>query len=86
MTTREAYIFGWVFGRLNPEGDTTLAAMRPYSANAQAISADGHVEHEQETKYPGTDRHKAIADFESMKKQRPGIEAVKDIAKGKWER
>ena len=39
MTTREAYIFGWVFGRLNPEGDTTLAAMRPYSANAQAISA-----------------------------------------------
>lgn len=39
MTTREAYIFGWVFGRLNPEGDTTLAAMRPYSANAQAICA-----------------------------------------------
>lgn len=39
MTTREAYVFGWVYGRLNPEGDTALAAMRPYSANAQAISA-----------------------------------------------
>lgn len=42
MTTREAYIFGWVFGRLQQDddsGDTTLAAMRPYSANAQAISA-----------------------------------------------
>lgn len=39
MTTREAYVFGWVYGRLSPEGDTALAAMRPYSANAQAISA-----------------------------------------------
>ena len=39
MTTREAYVFGWVFGRLSPEGDTTLAAMRPYSANAKAIAA-----------------------------------------------
>ena len=39
MTTREAYVFGWVYGRLNPEGDTALAAMRPYSANAQAISS-----------------------------------------------
>ena len=39
MTTREAYVFGWVYGRLNPEGNTTLAAMRPYSANATAISA-----------------------------------------------
>lgn len=41
MTTREAYIFGWVFGRLQQDddsGDTTLAAMRPYSANAKAIS------------------------------------------------
>ena len=39
MTTRESYVFGWVYGRLSPDGDTALAAMRPYSANAQAISA-----------------------------------------------
>ena len=42
MTAREAYVFGWVYGRLQQDddsGDTTLAAMRPYSANAQAISA-----------------------------------------------
>ena len=38
MTNREAYVFGWVFGRLNaaayPQeigGDLTLAAQRPYS-------------------------------------------------------
>ena len=48
MTSREAYAFGWVFGRLNAEsfpdpvgGDVALAAPRPYSANAKAIS-DAH--------------------------------------------
>lgn len=38
------------------------------------------------TTYPGTERHKAIADFEAYKKSHPGIIAVKNIAKGKWER
>ena len=48
MTSREAYVFGWVFGRLNAEafpqivgGDVALAAPRPYSANAKVIS-DAH--------------------------------------------
>lgn len=48
MTSREAYVFGWVFGRLNADafpqtvgGDVALAAPRPYSANARAI-ADAH--------------------------------------------
>ena len=44
MTSREAYVFGWVFGRLNAEsypdqigGDISLACARPYSANAKVI-------------------------------------------------
>lgn len=44
MTNREAYVFGWVFGRLNaaayPQeigGDLTLAAQRPYTALARVI-------------------------------------------------
>lgn len=48
MINREAYVFGWVFGRLNAEafpqsvgGDVALAAPRPYSANARVIS-DAH--------------------------------------------
>lgn len=48
MTNREAYVFGWVFGRINAEaypqtagGDVALAASRPYTANARAIS-DAH--------------------------------------------
>ena len=45
MTSREAYVFGWVFGRLSIEafpaeigGDVALAAPRPYTANARIIS------------------------------------------------
>ena len=48
MTNREAYVFGWVFGRLSIEafpeeigGDVALAAARPYTANARVIS-DAH--------------------------------------------
>ena len=48
MTNREAYVFGWVFGRLSAEvfpkdigGDIALAAPRPYTANARIIS-DAH--------------------------------------------
>ena len=44
MTNRDAYVFGWVFGRLNAEafpnsvgGDVALAPQRPYSSSAKAI-------------------------------------------------
>lgn len=40
----------------------------------------------QRSKYPGTERRQALADFETYKKAHPGIEAVKDIEKSKWER
>lgn len=36
--------------------------------------------------YPGNGRSQAIKDFEAYKKSHPGIIAVKDIEKGKWER
>ena len=57
-----------------------------YWLRLNRVYEDGHTVAEQETKFPGTERHKAIAEFERLKKQRPGIEAVKDIEKGKWER
>lgn len=37
-------------------------------------------------KYTGTERRQAIKDFESYQKSHPGIVAVKDIEKSKWER
>lgn len=36
--------------------------------------------------YCGKERHKALARFEELKKQHPGIEAVMDIEKRSWER
>ena len=46
MTNREAYVFGWVFGRINAEvfpddigPDPWEACMRPYTCSAQMISA-----------------------------------------------
>lgn len=38
------------------------------------------------TTYPGTERRKAIADFAAYQKSHPGIIAVKDIEKARWER
>ena len=36
--------------------------------------------------FPGKQRRDALKRFEELKKQRPGIEAVKDIGKKGWER
>ena len=36
--------------------------------------------------YNGTERSAALKRFEQLKKERPGIEAVKNIEKGKWEK
>lgn len=36
--------------------------------------------------YTGKERRQAIARFEALKKQRPGLEAIKDIEKKAWER
>jgi DNA-binding XRE family transcriptional regulator len=44
MTNRDAYIFGWVYGRIcaelkdQTEGNIQLAAMRPYSASGGIIT------------------------------------------------
>lgn len=37
-------------------------------------------------RYLGKERREAVKHFEEIKKQRPGLEAVKDIAKRAWER
>lgn len=36
--------------------------------------------------YDGSDRSKAIKRYEQLKKEYPGIEAIKDIEKGRWEK
>ncbi len=36
--------------------------------------------------YSGTERRAALSRFEALKKEYPGIEAIKDIEKGRWEK
>lgn len=50
------------------------------------VYADGHEHTDQETKYPGTERREAIKAFESMQRERPGIECKVDISKKSWEK
>lgn len=40
----------------------------------------------QRTNYPGTERRQALKDFADYRKSHPGIEAIKDIEKAKWEK
>ena len=47
---------------------------------------DGSEIREIDEAYAGTERHEALARFNQLKKERPGIEAVKNIEKGKWEK
>lgn len=48
--------------------------------------ADGTVVEAETEVFQGRERHAAIKRFEEIKKARPGIEAVEDIAKKSWER
>lgn len=50
------------------------------------ILDDGTETVESEAKYPGTERRKALADFDAYVKAHPGIVAEKDIEKSRWER
>lgn len=47
---------------------------------------DNHDERTSSVKYPGTQRHKAIADYHEYVRTHPGIIAIMDIEKPKWER
>lgn len=57
-----------------------------YYVRILKVYEDGTTVPELAETYKGTERREALARFEALKKQRPGIEAVKDIEKGKWER
>ena len=50
------------------------------------VYSDGSEHELSRTTYEGADRHKAIADFNAMKKQYPQFEYILDIAKGRWEK
>ena len=57
-----------------------------YYITITKVFADGTEAAELEETYSGTQRHEAIKRFHQLKKERPGISAEIDIAKGRWER
>lgn len=57
-----------------------------YFVTIDRVFEDGTTTTELREVFPGKQRRDAIKRFEELKKQRPGIEAVKDIAKRDWER
>ena len=57
-----------------------------YAVELVKIMEDGSEVNQLREVYKGKERHTAIARFEALKKEHPGITAVKDIEKSKWER
>ena len=69
-----------------------ITALREYQGGVEYYITltktldDGTQVKELSETYTGKERRQAIARFEALKKQRPGIEAIKDIEKKAWER
>lgn len=57
-----------------------------YFVTLDKIYDDGTRIAEINERYEGKQRREALARFEELKKQRPGIEAIMDIEKRHWER
>lgn len=57
-----------------------------YYLRTTLIYDDGSRTKTETQRFPGTERHKAIAEFERLTKLHPDWKATKDIEKSKWER
>ena len=57
-----------------------------YTVRIVRTYEDGTTEKPLEEIYTGAQRREALARFAALKRQRPGLEAVEDIAKRSWER
>lgn len=57
-----------------------------YYIRFSTIYEDGTKEETATERYPGKERHKALARFAELKKQYSGAEFEQDIAKKSWER
>ncbi len=76
-----------------PSHDSLLLQRCISSGNAKVYYVRRFRHYEDGTKieteterYPGKERHKALARFDELLKQYPGIEATRDIERKSWER
>lgn len=57
-----------------------------YTLRLYRLYEDGHQQDEEKTTYAGTERKRALLDYEAVRRQRPGINSSVDISKKSWER
>lgn len=57
-----------------------------YFITIERVFEDGTTTTELSERFPGKERHNAFKRFEALKRQRPGIETIKDVDKKQWER
>lgn len=69
----------------NERASRTITELESYITLTKTLDDGTQVKELSET-YTGKERRQAIARFEALKKERPGIEAIKDIEKKAWER
>lgn len=74
------------FERLTIERDPSRYGGITYYVRILRKYEDGTEIQVSSERFEGKERHKALKRYEDIKKQRPGIEAVKDIEKRYWEK
>ena len=57
-----------------------------YHLKLYKLYEDGTKQQELAENYPGKERHKVLARYKALCKERPGITATLDIARRAWER
>lgn len=72
--------------RLKREKNTWTNKVSYYLTVYKKYTETGELVKVESTTYSGTERHKAIRDFEAYKKAHPGIISELNIEKGKWEK
>ena len=72
-------------GKLSLERDRGYNGIT-YYVRQFTVYEDGTENQDNCERFPGKERHQAIARFEELKKLHPDYEAVKDIEKRQWEK
>ena len=72
--------------RLDLTRDVRYMGKVPFHLKLYKLYEDGTKQTELQENYPGKERHKAIARYKELCKERPGITATMDIARKAWER
>ena len=72
--------------RLEIERDPSRYSGIKFYVRIARLYEDGTKKNVLHEVFQGKERHKALARFEELKRQHPGIETLKDIERQRWEK